>query len=119
MAKYRANRIGEEIKKSVSNFLINGAKDPRLTTRIISISSVDVSSDGSYATCYISPLCLADEDKDSVYEDVLMGFNKAKHAIRGQLSKDVKLRYTPELIFKIDTSLDYGMHIDSILEGLK
>lgn len=119
MARYRANRIGEEIKKSISNFLINGAKDPRLTSRIISISAVEVSSDGSFATCYISPLCRSDEDKDAIYEDVLMGFNKAKHAIRGQLSKDVKLRYTPELVFKIDTSLDYGMHIDSILEGLK
>lgn len=119
MARYKANRIGEEIKKSISNFLINGAKDPRLTSRIISISAVDVSSDGSYATCYISPLLRQEEDKDAIYEEILMGFNKAKHAIRGQLSRDVKLRYTPELVFKIDTSLDYGMHIDSILEGLK
>lgn len=119
MAKYRTGRLGEEIKKSISNFLINGAKDPRLTSRIISISAVDVTSDSSYATVFISPLCLSDEDKETVYAEVLEGFNRAKHAIRGQVSRDVKIRHTPELIFKIDTSADYGSHIDSILEELK
>lgn len=119
MARHRVGRLSEEIKKSISNFLINGAKDPRITARIISISGVEVTSDGSYATIYVSPLCLSDEDKETVYTEVLEGFNKAKHAIRGQVSKDVMIRHTPELIFKIDTSADYGEHIDSILEGLK
>ena len=45
MAKYRQGRLSEEIKKSVSGFLINGAKDPALTSRIISITGVE----GSYA----------------------------------------------------------------------
>jgi hypothetical protein len=49
---------------------------------------------------------------------VLEGFNKAKGALRSQVSRDIKLRYTPELIFKLDTSMDYGRHIDSILETL-
>ena len=118
MARYRQGRLSEEIKKSISKFLINGAKDPRLTSRIITITGVDVTSDGSYATVYISPLCLADEDKSQVYEEVLAGFNKARGAIRTQVSRDIKMRHTPELIFKIDTSLDYGSHIDSIIEEI-
>ena len=118
MARHRQGRLSEEIKKSVSAFLINGAKDPRLTSRIISVTGVDVTRDGSYATIYVSPVCLSDEDREEVYAEVLEGFNRAKGAIRTQVSRDIKLRYTPELIFKLDSSMDYGRHIDSILETL-
>lgn len=116
MARHRQGRLSEEIKKSISGFLINGVKDPRLKSRIITITGVDVTSDGSYATVYISPLCLADEDKEEVYKDVLSGFEKAKGAIRSQVSRDVLMRHTPELIFKLDSSQDYGAHIDSLIE---
>ena len=116
MAKYRQGRLGEEIKKSVSAFLINGAKDPALTSRIISITGVEVTRDGSYATIYVSPVCLSDEDKEMVYAEVLTGFKRAKGAIRGQLSRDIMMRHTPELIFKLDSSMDYGRHIDSIID---
>ena len=118
MAKHRQGRLGEEIKKSISSFLINGAKDPRLTSRIISITGVDVTRDGSYATVYVSPVCLSDEDHEQVYAEVLEGFNSAKGALRSKIARDIKLRHTPELIFKLDASMDYGRHIDSILETL-
>lgn len=118
MARHRQGRLSEEIKKSISNFLINGAKDPRLNNRIITITGVDVTSDGSYATVYLSPLCLADEDKSVVCEEVLAGFAKAKGAIRSQVSRDVLMRHTPELIFKLDNSLDYGAHIDALIEEI-
>ena len=118
MAKHRQGRLGEEIRKSISNFLINGAKDPRLTSRIISITGVDVTRDGSYATVYVSPVCLSDEDKEQVYAEVLEGFEHARGTLRSKVSRDIKLRYTPELIFKLDASMDYGRHIDSILETL-
>ena len=118
MARYRQGRLSEEIKKSISGFLINGAKDPALTERIISITGVDVTRDGSYATVYVSPVCLSDEDKESVYAGVIAGLERAKGAIRGQVSRDVEIRHTPELIFKLDTSQDYGAHIDSIISTL-
>ena len=118
MAKHRQGRLSEEIKKSISSFLSNGAKAPRLTSSTISITGVIVTRDGSYATVYISPVCLSDENKEEVYSEVLEGFNRAKGALRSEVSRDNKLRYTPELMFKIDTSMDYGRHIDSILETL-
>ena len=102
----------------MSGFLINGAKDPALTSRIISITGAEVTRDGSYATVYVSPVCLSDEDKDQVYAEVLEGFERAKGAIRGQLSRDIMMRHTPELIFKLDSSQDYGQRIDSILDTL-
>jgi ribosome-binding factor A len=119
MAKHRQGRLGEEIKKSISSFLINGAKDPGLTSRIISITGVDVTRDGSYATVYVSPVCLSDEDRQEVYAEVLEAFERARGALRSKIARDIKLRYTPELIFKLDSSMDYGRHIDSILETLE
>ena len=118
MAKHRQGRLSEEIKKSISNFLINGAKDPRLNSRIITITGVEVTNDGSYATVFVSPLALADENKAEVNEAVLAGLAKAKGAIRSQVSRDIMLRHTPELIFKLDSSQDYGAHIDSLIEEI-
>ena len=57
---HRIGRVSEEIKKSISKLLVNGIKDPRLNSRIITISGVDVTADGSFATVYIPPLTLAD-----------------------------------------------------------
>lgn len=120
MARHRQGRLGEEIKKNISTYLINGGiKDPRLMGRIITISSVEVTSDGSYATVYVTPLVLSGEDREAAYSEVIEGFNKAKGLIRNKLASDIKLRYTPELRFKIDTSEDYGRHIDELLEEIK
>lgn len=117
--RHRQGRLSEEIKKSISSLLLNGIKDPRLTSRIITISGVDVTSDGSYATIYITPLTLADEDKSEVAKEVLDAFNRAKGTFRRQVGKDIKMRFVPELIFKIDTSMDYGRHIDAIIDEIK
>ncbi|MBQ0005124.1 MAG: 30S ribosome-binding factor RbfA [Clostridiales bacterium] len=119
MARHRQGRLGEEIKKSISSILINGVKDPRLANRIITISGVDVTSDGSYAYVYVTPLVLGNEDKDKVCEEVLAGFNKAKGLLRNRVASDIKLRHTPELVFRIDSSMDYGRHIDSLLAEIK
>ena len=75
---HRIGRVSEEIKKSISKLLVNGIKDPRLNSRIITISGVDVTADGSFATVYITPLTLADEDKEAVNKEVLEAFNRAK-----------------------------------------
>ena len=119
MARYRTGRLGEEIKKSISKFLVSEAGDKRLTSRIISISGVDVTRDGSYATCYVSPLLLDGEDKDVAYKEVIDALNHAKGVMRTKVAHDVNIRHTPELIFKIDESAEYGRHIDSIIRDLE
>ena len=53
---YRQGRLGEEIRRIVSEMLINGIKDPRLAGKMLSVSGVSVTRDGSYATCYLSLL---------------------------------------------------------------
>ena len=113
---YRQGRLGEEIKKSISGYLLNGIKDPRLSTRIITISAVEVSSDGSYATVFFTPLTLSGEDSNEVSKEVLSAFNNA--LFRTKISHDIKLRHAPELNFKLDSSMEYGRRIDEIIDEI-
>ena len=60
---YRQNRLGEEIRKLISEMLLRELKDPRLTEHMISITAVSVTRDGSYATCYITVLDISGDDE--------------------------------------------------------
>lgn len=117
---YRQGRLGEEIRKIISEMLLREIKDPRLLLGMISISDVEVTSDGSYATCYITILSLSkdDETRKSEEDDVLKGLNSAKGLIKKEIGKQIKLRHIPELIFKIDNSMEYGRHIDEMIREL-
>lgn len=116
---YRQGRLGEEIRKIISELLLREIKDPRLSG-MVSISSVEVTSDGSYATAYVSVLGLSsnDEASDKEKEDVLEAFKSAKGLIKREIGKQIKLRHVPELIFKMDTSMEYGRHISKIISEL-
>ena len=116
---YRQGRLGEEIRKIISELLLKELKDPRLFA-MISVTAVEVTSDGSYATIYLSVLGLssAAEDMEKQQQDVIEGMNHAKGLIRKEIGRQVKLRHVPDLIFKIDRSMEYGRHIDKIINDL-
>ena len=116
---YRQGRLGEEIRRIISEMLIHGVKDPRLSG-MISLTGVEVTSDGSYATCFISILGLNQnqEERQKEAEDVLAGLNSAKGLFKREIGHQIKLRHVPELIFKIDESLEYGRHISEIIGTL-
>ncbi len=117
---YRTGRLGEEIRKIVSEMLISNIKDPRLTSNMVSISGVDVTNDGSFATCYISVLNFSKdpEEKSAQEAEVLAGLNSAKGIFKKEISRQIKVRHIPELIFKMDHSMEYGRHIEEILETI-
>ena len=52
-------------------------------------------------------------------EDVIAGFESSKGFIRKRVGSELRLKHTPELIFKVDHSLEYGRHIDEIIETLE
>ncbi|MCB6992596.1 30S ribosome-binding factor RbfA [bacterium 210820-DFI.6.37] len=117
---HRQQRLGEEIRKIISSLLLRELKDPRLQRGMVSVTAVEVTSDGSYATVYITVLGLdtKKEDGQKIKEDTLAALNSAKGLIRREIGHQVKLRHTPELIFKMDTSMEYGRHMEEILQGL-
>lgn len=116
---HRQGRLGEEIRKIISDLLIRGLKDPRLSA-MISITAVEVTGDGSYATVFLSVLG-ADSDKEKAaaqQQDTLDALNSARGFIRKEIGRQIKLRHVPDLIFKIDRSMEYGRHIEEIISDL-
>ena len=109
MSKHRLNRIDEEMKKELANIL-REIKDPRVQA-MVSVTDVDVTNDLKYAKIYLS---IFGTNKTEEAE-TLEALNKAKGFIRHQLSRTLNLRNTPELRLIEDTTIDYGMHIDSLL----
>lgn len=118
---HRPERLGEEIRKTVSEMLVRGdLKDPRFSKGMIGLSGVDVTRDGSYATLYITCLSysgksLSDQDK----KDVLSAFESSQGYIRSAIDRAVKVRHVPALIFKFDESYEYGARMDRILDEIK
>ncbi|HHU16982.1 MAG: 30S ribosome-binding factor RbfA [Anaerovoracaceae bacterium] len=117
---YRKGRLGEEIRRIVSNMLLKEIKDPRLSGGIVTVSGVEVTEDGSYATIFITKLGNSADEEISSEEknDVLAAFKSAKGLIRREIGKQIKLRHVPDLSFKIDTSLEYGRHISKLIDEL-
>ena len=107
MASNRIGRINEEIQRELSG-LIRTVKDPRVHG-LVSITAVDTTTDLRYAKVYVSVL-----DKSDVNE-VVKGLKSAGGYLRRELGRALQLRYTPELIFERDDSIDKGAHILSLL----
>ena len=113
MASNRIGRINEEIQKELSA-LLRTLKDPRVSaTGMVSITRVDTTGDLRYARIYIS--CL---DKSSE-KDVMKGLKSAAGFLRRELGHARQLRYTPELQFIADDSIQYGAHILEVLRKVE
>lgn len=109
MASNRIGRINEEIQRELSS-LIPNVKDPRVSG-MISVTAVDTTPDLRYAKVYISVL-----DKSDCAQ-ILKGLKSASGFLRRELSHSLQLRYTPELTFVRDDSIDKGAHILEMLRN--
>lgn len=117
---YRQGRLGEEIRKIISDMLLRELKDPGLAAGMVSVTTVEVTSDGSYATVYLSSFDVGskkgeDEEKKQKLLDAMY---RCKGVIKREIGKQVKLRHIPDLVFKIDNSMEYGEHMDELLSSL-
>jgi len=110
MASSRIGRINEEIMRELST-LIRSLKDPRVQG-MITIAGVDTASDLRTAKVYVS---VYDKEKSG---EVLRGLKSAGGFLRRQLGASLQLRYTPELIFEEDHSIEHGTRIFEILSQL-
>lgn len=108
MASNRIGRINEEIQRELSA-LLRTVKDPRLHNGLVSITHVDTTSDLRNAKIYVSALDKSQE------KDVIKGLKSAAGYLRRELGASLRLRYTPELQFIADDSIQQGAHILEML----
>ena len=113
MASNRIGRINEEIQRELAA-QIRRLKDPRVSqTGMVSITRVDTTGDLRYARIYVSVLDKSQE------KDVLKGLKSAAGFLRRELGASLRLRYTPELQFIADDSIQYGAHILELLHDVE
>ncbi len=108
MASNRIGRINEEIQRELAS-LLRTVKDPRLQGGLMTITHVDTTSDLRYAKIYISALNKEQEG------EMMKGLRSAAGYLRRELGAALRLRYTPELQFEADDSIQQGAHILEML----
>ena len=109
MAKQlRIEKLQELIKQEMSKMLINDLKDPRIG--FVTVTGVEMTGDLRAAKIFVSIMGGTDQVKSS-----LDGLNSALGFVRREIGQRVRLRFTPEISFALDTSLNYGEHIQKLL----
>lgn len=109
MSYPRVKRLSEEIKKIVGNIIRNELRDPRIAP-MTSVVEVDVTRDLRYVNIYISVL-----GSEKEKEDTMEGLIKASGFIRREIGQKIKARYTPEVIFKLDESIEKGIYMYNVI----
>ena len=107
----RLNRINEELKRKISN-IINYEVTNSNITGMISVTSVKITPDLRYAKVFVSII------NSRNTKQTLAALKKSAGFIRSRIAEDVNLRVTPELVFELDESMQYGERIDTILEEI-
>ena len=108
MATNRINRINEDIQRELAS-LIRAVKDPRVHG-LISITRVDTTTDLCYCRVYVSVLDHSD------VKEVVKGLKSAAGYLRRELGRVLTLRYTPELQFIEDDSIERGVRMVSMID---
>ena len=110
----RVSRVAELIRREVSQMLLNGIKDDRVGTGMVSVTDVDVSGDLQHAKIYVSIY-----GTDEAREETMAGLKSATGYVRSELGSRVRLRRTPEVIFLEDRSIERGNKVLSLLNKIK
>ena len=108
MASNKIGRINDDIQYALS-VLIREVKDPRVQQGMVSVTRVDTTGDLKYCKVWLSVLGIENE------KEFMKGIKSASGWLRRELGNSIKLRNTPELIFELDHSIEYGAHINEII----
>ena len=112
MPTNKLQRINEDIARTLAG-LLREVKDPRVRQGMLSVLAVDTTADLKYCKVYLSVLGLEDEKR------MQKGLQSASGHLRRALGQALDLRHTPELLFKLDKSMEHGAHVSKILQGLE
>ena len=100
------------MKKELGKIIASKLKDPRIG--FVTVTDVEVTGDLQQATVFITVL-----GDDKKRRETLKGLVQAKGFMRTEIGQRIRLRKTPELMFELDKSFDYGNKIDNLLKQIK
>jgi ribosome-binding factor A len=111
MPSNRIDRISEEVMRALAE-LLPTVKDPRLGGGLLSVLRCEVTNDLRWCKVYLS--AMGDYDQ----KELKKGLKSCSGYLRRQLAHSLSLRYTPELVFVLDDSIQTGAHINRLLSQL-
>ena len=103
-------RINSEVQRELANLIRSEIKDPRIAP-MTCVTDVEVAPDLKTCKVWISTL-----GDDAAREETLKGLKNAEGFLRHQLAVNLNLRNTPELRFLADTSIEYGMNMNRLID---
>ena len=106
----KINRINHSLIEEISYILKTDVKNQDI--KFVTITAARTTSDLRYAKIYFT--CVLDIDK----KDIECELEEASGYIRRELAERIDIRHTPKLVFKFDESVEYGNHIDNIIEKI-
>jgi ribosome-binding factor A len=109
MSTPRSLRVSQQIKRELADIILRDLKDERIAG-LVSITDVDSSSDCRAAKVFISVY-----GEKSQQEGTMQALNDNLGFIRGEICRRLKLRFAPELSFKLDDSLERGAKVSALL----
>lgn len=112
MSSLRIAKVQELMKQEVSQIILRELKDPRIG--FVTVTKVDITPDLREARIYVS-LMGTEEEKQASFA----GLESSLGFVRREIGHRIKMRYTPQISFAVDTSLDYGTRIQTLLDGVK
>jgi ribosome-binding factor A len=108
----RSERVADLIQKEISQMLVKSIKDPRIG--FVTITKVSVSEDCRFAKVYFSVVgTLAERERS------MKGLDSAKGFVRKELGHRIRLRYTPEILFQFDPSIEYAIHMGELIQTIQ
>ena len=112
MSQRRTAKIDGELQRLLGEIFLTEIKDPRFS-KMAGVMRVTTTQDLKYAKVYIS---IYEEEKRA---PMMKALKSAAGFIRHNLGRRVQLRYTPELLFELDTTIEYGVHIASLINQVR
>jgi len=107
----RSEKVADLIQREVSEMLVRSIKDPRIG--FVTITKVTVSEDCRFAKVYFSVAGTLAERESSG-----KGLESAKGYVRKELGRRLRLRYTPEIVFQFDPSIEYAIHMEEVIRNI-
>ena len=111
MSSNKLARTNDDIQRVMSSLLRN-VKDPRVQQGMISVTRVETTGDLRYSKIWLSVMGMKNE------KEFKKGLKSASGWLRRELGSALELRYTPELVFEVDHSIEYGAHISRLINSL-
>ena len=109
----RVERVAALIRREISELLVNGIKDERVSLGMVSVTNVDVAGDLQHCEIFVS-IYGSEADREQAME----GLRSASAYVKGELGRRLKMRRTPEVMFHLDRGLERGTTVLGLLNEL-